>query len=232
MKTLKTLSLSLLLTVAWQVSLSAESPQKHASEKSNLSSDFILKKLKSWDAKLTSLKTDFFQEINFKEAGLKKNIQGKMQYLKPNYLKINHLAPEQQTIVTDKKILWIYKPSDAQVIKTYWKKWFKQNNQLSGILDFGNYAELVKNNDVKIKTDKAAEIIIDFVSKKNPSLYKLTLRLSATDYFPLGAVLALDNTIISTELQNTEKNIYISSGAFKFTPPKNAEILEFGDFNE
>ncbi|MEA3307264.1 MAG: outer-membrane lipoprotein carrier protein LolA [Elusimicrobiota bacterium] len=236
MKTLKILSFCLSLMMLWQAALFAKSPvkdepsRKHTPEKQKLNTDKIIEKLKNWDNILSSLKTDFSQEIHFKEAGLKKTVKGTMQYLKPNYLKIDHLAPEKQTIVTDKKILWIYKQEDSQVIKTYWENWFKQNNQLSGILDFGNYAKLVKNNDMKIQSNKSSEIVVDFTSKKAPSLYKLTLKLSSTDYFPLGAVLDLDKTVISTELQNTKKNIYISTDTFKFTPPKDAEVIVFGDF--
>ncbi|MCK5358083.1 MAG: outer membrane lipoprotein carrier protein LolA [Elusimicrobiales bacterium] len=250
MKILKLISICLLLTGTLQITLQAKSPVKtdlteqiiqdpplakslpneDDKKPKELSPDFIVEKLKEWDNKLASLETDFFQEINFKEAGLKKTIKGEMRYLKPNYLKISHLAPEKQTIVTDKKILWIHKPADNQVIKTPWNNWFKQNNQLSGILDFGNYSKLVKNNTVKIHKDKSSEIIIDFISKKNPSLYKLTLKLSSTDFFPMGAVLDLEQTIISTELRNTKKNTRISTDTFQFTPPKNAEVIEFGDF--
>jgi chaperone LolA len=226
---LKTITICLALMIASQIMLYAKPPIKQV-ETQELTAELIIEKLKEWDAKLNSLKTDFFQEINFKEAGLKKTVKGTLQYLKPNYLKIEHLAPEKQTIITDKNILWIYKPADAQVIKTPWDNWFKQNNQLSGILDFGNYAKLTKNNNVKIKKNKSSEIIADFISKKNPSLYKLTLKLSATDFFPLGAVLSMESTTISTELENTKKNVYISTDTFKFTPPKTAEVIEFGDF--
>ncbi|MCG2726865.1 MAG: outer-membrane lipoprotein carrier protein LolA [Elusimicrobia bacterium] len=225
---IKTIIFCPLLMIILGVALYANPPVKSTPPK-NINEAVIIEQLKEWDFKLISLKTDFFQEINFEEAGLKKTIKGAMRYLKPNYLKINHLTPEKQTIITDKKILWIYKPADRQVIKTNWNNWFKQNNQLSGILDFGNYAELVKNNNVKIKTNDSSEIIVDFISKKEPSLYNLTLKLSSTDYFPLGAILSVGKTIISTKLQNTEKNVYISTDTFKFTPPKTAEVIEFGD---
>ncbi|MCK5106221.1 MAG: outer membrane lipoprotein carrier protein LolA [Elusimicrobiales bacterium] len=227
---LKKLALSLcaLLITVSGVALYANPPIESKPE--DLNATVIIKKLKEWDLKLVSLKTDFFQEINFIEADLKKTIKGTMRYLKPNYLKIDHLVPDKQTIVTDKKILWIYKPGDAQVIKTRWDNWFKQNNQISGILDFGNYAKLVENNDVKIKANNSSEIIVNFISKQNPSLYNLTLKLSSTDYFPMEAILSANKTIISTKLLNTKKNENISPGVFKFTPPKNAELIEFGDF--
>ncbi|MBU2530598.1 MAG: outer-membrane lipoprotein carrier protein LolA [Elusimicrobia bacterium] len=225
----KTLTMAILILISLQITLSAETTVKPIAPK-DLNAQDIIEKLKEWDSKLTSLKTDFFQEVNFKDAGFKKTINGEMQYLKPNYLKIKHLTPEKQTIVTDKKILWIYKPSDQQVIKTYWDKWFKQNNQLSGILDFGNYAKLAKNNNVKVMKNKSLEVIVDFTPKKNPDLYNLTLKLSSTDYFPLAAILSMEQTIITTELRNTEKNIYISTDTFKFSPPKDAEVIEFGDF--
>ena len=44
-------------------------------------------------------------------------------------------------IVTDKTDIWIYKPADNQVVKTAWDAWRRtQDQNFSGILDFGNYA--------------------------------------------------------------------------------------------
>lgn len=203
---------------------------KPATGENKLDLETIIKKLKKWDAKLNTLQTDFSQEIKFKEAGLKKKLRGAVSYLKPNYLKIEHTAPEKQTIVTDKKIIWIFKPADNQVIKTSWDRWFKiQNGQFSGILDFGNYSKLIKKNNVALKSADPSRISIALTSKKNPSLYTLTLKLSSTDYFPINAILDLDETIIITSLINTKKNTDISKEDFKFTPPKSAEIITFGE---
>ncbi len=203
---------------------------KPAAGEKKLDLETIIKKLKKWDAKLNTLQTDFSQEIKFKEAGLKKELQGAVSYLKPNYLKIEHTAPEKQPIVTDKKIIWIFKPADNQVIKTSWDRWFKiQNGQFSGILDFGNYSKLIEKNNVALKSADPSRISIALTSKKNPSLYTLTLKLSSTDYFPINAILDLDETIIITSLINTKKNTDISKEDFKFTPPKSAEIITFGE---
>ncbi|MBI4656372.1 MAG: outer membrane lipoprotein carrier protein LolA [Elusimicrobia bacterium] len=188
----------------------------------------VLKELEDWDIKLKSLKTEFIQEVNFSEAGLRENIQGIIHFLKPNHLRIEHIKPSRQIVFTDKTFLWIYKPEDLQAVKTSWEGWRNSQNQnFSGILEFGNYKSIIEKNNVSVRKKADLDLInAVFTSKKDPELYVLTLGLSATDYFPMEASLKIDKTIIKTKLANVERNIEISTGIFKFVPPKGTEILE------
>jgi len=69
-----------------------------------------VKLLTQWDNKLESLKADFKQTVNFTEAGLSQNMEGRIHYLKPDNLRIEHSLPARQIVYTDKKNIWIYKP--------------------------------------------------------------------------------------------------------------------------
>ncbi len=110
-----------------------------------------LANLEAWDAKLETLKADFTQEINFKEAGLRQSVEGTLQYSKPNLLRIEHTKPAAQLVVTDKTDIWIYKPADKQVVRTTWDAWRRtQDQNFSGILDFGNYSTLAAKNNAAV----------------------------------------------------------------------------------
>ncbi|PIS47066.1 MAG: hypothetical protein COT17_05370 [Elusimicrobia bacterium CG08_land_8_20_14_0_20_51_18] len=186
----------------------------------------VVEKLKEWDAKLESLKSDFSQEVDFTNAGIKQKVEGTLSYKKKDRLRIEHLKPSRQLIITDKRDIFIYKVEDELVYKTSWDYWKKtQDQNLSGILDMGNYSELAEKNEIKV-TETPEGIKAEFTSKNNPGVYLLTLTLSATDYFPYEASLRVDKTLITTKLTKTEINGELDDKLFKFVKPKKAELIE------
>jgi len=188
----------------------------------------IIEGLKAWDASLETLKADFTQEVNFKEAGLKQSIEGTLRYVKPNLLRIEHTKPARQVVVTDKTAIWIYKPEDKQAVRTGWEAWRRaQDQNFSGILDFGNYSALAARNITTASGGGNGEPFKVTFTPRTGGSYTLTLTLSATDYFPLEAELLVDSTVIKTRLTAVEKNGQVDREIFKFSPPKGVEVLEF-----
>ena len=187
----------------------------------------VIEKLKAWDAKLESLKASFTQEVSFKEAGLSQTIEGSLYYVKPNLLRIEHNKPSKQLVVTDKADIWIYKQDDNQVVRTDWEAWRRtQDQNFSGILDFGNYAALTARNETKVSGGKdGAPLTVTFIPRSGKN-YSLTLTLDPADYFPTEAQLAVETTVIRTRLTAVEKNAPVDPALFKFTRPKGAELLE------
>ncbi len=188
----------------------------------------VLAKLKAWDDKLESLSADFTQEVNFREAGLKQRVEGSLRYVKPNLLRIEHVKPARQIVVTDKSLIWIYKPEDKQAVRTGWEDWRRtQDQNFSGILDFGDYASLTAKNNAAVSGGKDGKPWKVVFTPKSGAAYRLTLTLSPEDYFPTGAELLVDDTLITTELKSVERNGKIDEAVFRFSPPKGVEVLEF-----
>ena len=213
---------------AASVAVSTKTAQGRPARQAADPSAGILERLKAWDAKLETLKADFTQEVNFKEAGLKQSIEGTLRYVKPNLLRIEHLKPARQVVVTDKTDIWIYKPEDKQAVRTSWDAWRRtQDQNFSGILDFGNYSALTVRNEAIVSGGTDGEPFSVKFTPRSGAKYSLTLTLSATDYFPLGAELEVDGTTIRTRLTSADKNQSIDTEIFKFSPPKGVEVLEF-----
>lgn len=187
----------------------------------------VLKSLEAWDAGLETLKADFTQEINFREAGLKQSVQGSLHYIRPNLLRMEHLKPASQLIVTDKTDIWIYKPADKQAVRTTWDAWRRtQDQNFSGILDFGNYSSLAAKNNVTAAEGGKDGLTTVVLTPRSGNGYVLTLRLSAADHFPVEAELTVESTVITTRLLKVEKNGVVAKELFKFSPPKGTEVLE------
>jgi len=210
------------------VAVSTKPASAQAGEKQADPAAEIIEKLKAWDSRLETLKADFTQEVNFTEAGLKQSIQGNLRYVKPNLLRIEHLKPASQVVVTDKTAIWIYKPADNQAVRTSWDAWRRtQDQNFSGILDFGNYAALTAKNSTLVTPSKDGGPVTVVFTPRSGAGYTLTLRLSPQDYFPVEAELSVDGTIIRTRLSAVEKNAAVDKEIFKFSPPKGVEVLEF-----
>jgi outer membrane lipoprotein carrier protein len=190
----------------------------------------ILGKLKAWDDRLETLQADFTQEVNFKEAGLRQNIEGTLRYAKPNLLRIEHVKPSRQVVVTDKADIWIYKPEDKQAVRTSWDAWRRtQDQNFSGILDFGNYSALTARNRTALSGGKDGQPWKITFTPRSGAAYSLTLTLDPADYFPLEAELTVDSTVITTRLLAPKKNGPLDKELFKFSPPKGVEVLKFKD---
>ncbi len=208
----------------------AEKPAAQAAKapKADPAAD-ALARLKEWDEKLQSLKASFTQEVNFKEAGLKQHIEGTLAYSKPDLLRIEHLKPAAQLVVTDKKDIWVHKPADNQAVRTSWEAWRRtQDQNFAGLLDFGNYASLAARNNAVLGGGTEGKPLVLTFTPKSGAAYSLSLTLDA-EYFPTGAELTVDGTVISTRLSAVERNAEVAPELFKFAPPKGTEVLQFKD---
>ena len=188
----------------------------------------VMEKLSGWDTKLETLKLSFKQDISFGDTGIASKIVGTVAYQKPNKLRIEHTAPQRQVVYTDKRIIWIYKPQDAQVVKARWEDWLQQQSgAFAGITDFGGYTKLLDTHTLKVsEQEKAGTVTATFTPKKDPKAYELKLVLSREDFFPVAIWLKIDSTIVDTKLEKIEKNVKIPEAELEFTPPQGVTVLE------
>ncbi len=199
---------------------------KKSEDKTPMTSKEIFSRFKQWDEKLMSLKADFSQTAVFKNADVKKEIEGSITYKKPSSLKIEHFKPRKQTVITDKKKILIIRHQDDETYEADWETWKKNlDNSLSSLIDFGNYASLEEKNS--IESDETGEFfILKFKNKKNPQAYTLTLFLSKEDFFPLEASLDVKDSSIRTKLISIRKNLDISESEFKAPKTKKTEKIK------
>lgn len=193
-------------------------------DSSSIKSSQVIDELEKWDEKLNTLKSDFKQEVFFKEANIRQKVEGEIIYKKPNLLRIEHTSPSKQIIITDKVDIQVYKPEENQIYKMSWDYWKKTQN-FSSLFDFGNYSELINKNEIKIE-QSSNTIKVQFTNKEKPSLYEFTLFLSPKDFFPYQASLKVEDTYIFTELFNTEINGKIEDKTFQLEKTKKTEVIE------
>ncbi|MGC9069755.1 MAG: LolA family protein [Elusimicrobiales bacterium] len=182
-----------------------------------------LEEIKKIDESIKTLTADFTQEIFFKTAEIKQNVEGKIFFSKPGNLKIIHTKPQDQIIIIrNEKELTIVKPKDKQIIKTHWEKWKNSlEPRIKGLLELGRYREVASKEDIEIYKENDLKVII-IRSKKNTYILKIVFSKSNT---PLRTELDMGDTSISTVFNNVKINDNISDGEFKYKNKDGFETL-------
>lgn len=183
-----------------------------------------IKKLMQLDEQIKNLKADYIQEVYFKVANIKQNVEGKILYLKPDNMKIIHTKPSSQIIIINSKNdITIIKPKDRQIIKSRWEKWkMSLEPQLKGLFEFGNYSKIIEDSEIMTTVIKDGYII-----EIKPKEKKFTLKLKlGLDFFPQEGELDLGDTSVKTIIKNIEINKEISKDEFEYKNKEKYEVLK------
>ena len=198
---------------AWSVQVS--SPPASAEE--------LVAHFQKLDQALQSLSAGFEQKVHLTASGIEQKVEGQVQYQKPNHLRVEHRSPEQQTIVTDGKSLWIHRHVHKQVIQTHLDEWRKQDPWLNSLLDMGQYAKLAENYNLSWDTHT---LTASFKPKTGAS-FELRMRLKGPSFFPNETILEMENMRIESRLRDLKLNPKLKAELFQFDIPKDVEVLPF-----
>lgn len=190
----------------------------------------VAERLAAVDAGLKTLTSDFEQAVKWDESGTRQTVTGRMEYKKKDRLRVEHILPEEQTIVADGAWLWVHRESTNQVIRTKLEDWKKTEPLAQGLLDLGQYATMQEKYDVKIATvtpdGEHKKIALELRPKDDPKRFTLTLRLSTKDYFPADTELRVGGVVIRSLFKKIRYNPKIDDARFKFTPPPGADVFQ------
>lgn len=180
---------------------------------------------------MRSVRAEFRQTITNPLTGTSAVSRGVILRKDPNLLSINFTDPRGDRVVADGKSLWVYLPSSApgQVIRMP----ATENNSL-GMVDPGG---LFLSSPSTRYTITAAGT--SAISGKRTNVVNLVPR-KPNNAFTRAKVWvdAADNTIRQFEVVDTngltrlvtllriEPNATVAASEFRFTPPKNARVLE------
>jgi outer membrane lipoprotein carrier protein len=195
---------------------------------------FVISELERLDRGLQTLAADFTQHVRWDDSGMSQTVEGSIEFKKPELMRLQHVVPEPQTLVSDGSILWVHRPSTEQVIKSRLSDWKKSEPLAQGLLDFGNYAGLLRRYDVSVSSQgapdasghRSVELRLAPREKTAAQDFTLTLRLSTKDYFPAEARLRAGNVSVRSIFSNIKYNAPIPEERFRFAPPPGADVFD------
>lgn len=194
----------------------------------------VLERFTAFDENLKSLSCEFAQVVDWRQSGVAQIVEGRLEYRKPQLLHIDQRSPEGQAMVSDGTWLWIHRFSTDQVIQTKLEDWKRSEPLAQGLLDFGNYAEMLQRYDVTISTVSApdakghrrVELTLKPKDKKSAEDFALKLKLSTRDFFPEETELRAGQVAVRSSFRRVRYNPPIGDERFKFTPPPGADVFQ------
>ena len=187
----------------------------------------VLAHFEEMDGAMVSLKARFTQSLTMTETGVTSRVEGTVAFKKPERLRIEHLVPERQTVVSDGKDIWIHRTSRNQVVQSALADWKKADPAVSNLMEFGSYSRMLKAYDVSL--DSAA-LTLTLVPKAGEAARTLVLlmRLDPKTLFPSATELKVGSLSVRTEFLDAAFNPVLDDKLFVFTPPADADV--FRDF--
>ncbi len=194
----------------------------------------VIERFTEFDGKLKSMTCEFSQAVRWEQSGVAQNVEGSLEYRKPELIHIEQKQPEPQTMVSDGAWLWIWRKSTNQVIQTKLEDWKRSEPLAQGLLDFGNYADMLRKYDVSISTIGAPdaggyrelELALRPKERSKSGEFVLRLRLTTKDFFPDETNLEAGQVVVRSSFKNIRYNPPIKDERFQFTPPAGADVFE------
>ncbi|MBI5244453.1 MAG: outer membrane lipoprotein carrier protein LolA [Elusimicrobia bacterium] len=186
----------------------------------------VLAHFKLYDRELASLSAGFTQSLTQPEAAISQSVEGTVDYLKPNRLRIRHVRPEPQLVVIDGKDIWIHRISQNQVIQSNLEEWKKADPAIGNLMRFGDFARMLEVYDAAVDTSAAQPALTLRPKTKGPQEFALRMTLNKANLFPEVTELTVGSLKVRTAFTGLRFNPALAEEAFRFAPPPGAEVFQ------
>ena len=186
----------------------------------------VVKKLQARYDATAGFRADFTQEVRSATLGQKIAARGQVYFRKPGRMRWEFVEPEQ-LLVSDGKFLWLYQPSEKQVIKTPFESAFRSNTPASFLLGIGR---IDQDFTVSLTNETQETYSLRLMPKKNPeAIGSLDLEVTTKTFDIIQATITdpLGNT---TRLwfSNINRKVPLKDALFLFTIPPGVDVVDAG----
>ena len=169
---------------------------------------------------------DFFQESMLKAMQISDTAEGHLTVKRPGKMRWQYTMPDAQTIITDGKSLWIYRPSDNQVMVGKAPDFFGHGKGAAFLSDI---RQLRKSFTIQqLPAENPDYYRLHLVPlKPTPELSEITLSVAKASY--------LIDQVVTTNAYGDETRIVLNNYQFNLDPddalfafkiPDGADIVE------
>jgi len=149
--------------------------------------------------------------------------RGTVSFEKPNRMRWEYAAPEEQLIVGDGDTLWIYQPEERQVIKAALGGAFHATTPVTFLAGLGH---LERDFDASLEREDGERWVLRLVPRQDQGLGTLVLTVRKADASVQEARIT-DPLGTSTRLTLTDerRNVALEPELFRFTPPPGVDVV-------
>jgi chaperone LolA len=170
-----------------------------------------------------TLTARFRQVVESPTLGSALESHGTVAFEKPNRMRWEYAAPEEQLIVGDGETLWIYQPEERQVIRAPLGDAFHATTPVTFLAGLGH---IERDFLASLEREDATHWVLRLVPRRDAGVGTLTLTVRKDDASVAEARVA-DPLGASTRLTllDERRNVTIEASRFRFTPPPGVDVV-------
>jgi outer membrane lipoprotein carrier protein len=171
---------------------------------------------------------DFFQESHLKAMGMVDAAQGHVFFKPPAMMRWHYKTPEEYLIMTDGQTVWVYRPTENQVMVGRAAEYFGDIKWTEFFTEPGALLEdfVVQWAPSEVQTEK--RFVLKLLPKRSrPNLVQIDLSISKRTFDIVQSVTCNafgDKTTIRFE--GFRFNQGLDASLFRFKIPKDADVLQ------
>jgi chaperone LolA len=186
--------------------------------------DALAKLQQRYDTTKT-LRADFAQTVSSATLAGTLDSKGTVVFAKPNRMRWDYAAPEQQTIVGDGETLWIYQPDLKQVIKTPLGDAFQSRTPVTFLAGLGNVERDFVPSLEKETPDAWALRLVP--RQKDSGVGTLILSVRKADASVAEArITDAAGTTTTIRFDHEQRNQPVPPDTFRFEPPPGVDVVK------
>jgi outer membrane lipoprotein carrier protein len=170
-----------------------------------------------------TLTAEFRQSVESPTLAGKLESRGKVAFEKPNHMRWDYEPPDEQVIVGDGEVLWIYQPDQKQVIKAPLAEAFQAQTPMNFLAGLGH---VERDFTPTLEGEDAKHWVLKLVPRKDQGVGTLVLTVAKSDAAieearltdPLGTTTRL---VFSGE----RRNVQLAPDLFRFAPPPGVDVV-------
>jgi outer membrane lipoprotein carrier protein len=170
-----------------------------------------------------TLSMDFRQTVESATLATPLTTHGTVAFEKPNRMRWNYAAPDEQVIVGDGDTLWIYQPADKQVIKAPLGEAFRATTPVTFLAGLG---KVERDFEASLERDEPDRWVVRLVPRQDAGIGALRLTVLKKDA-AIAEAQIVDPLGTTTRIafSNERRNIALDAALFRFTPPPGVDVV-------
>ncbi len=168
----------------------------------------------------------FFQESILKAMMISDTAEGRLIVKRPGKMRWEYLIPDEQTIITDGKSMWIYRPADKQVMVGEAPEFFSDGKGAGFLSDI---RQIRKSFDVQLQKSKSPDHFRLRLLPKSPTadLADIILSVNRSDFL-VQQVLTYNSYGDETRIEFSEYqfNQNPKDSLFTFIIPDGIDVVQ------
>ena len=170
-------------------------------------------------------------EMSMKDtlSGQEQHLHGLIQIKSPDKVYVHYEKPNEQFLYVNGSSMQMYQPDQKTV---YTQKSEAGKDRSPFYLGVGRaLKKYVKVSRVSITKDSGDEIVLLFIPvDDNQGFDRMKVSIHKKDWWPYQMQVDTTSTITKADFKDFAFNKGLADSLFKFTPPKDAQVVEGGAF--